>query len=44
MTGGDPRREAWSAIRESVRELVADGVDFVPAVARANRAPARAAA
>jgi len=44
MTGGDPRREAWSAIRESVRELVADGVDFVPAVARATRAPARAAA
>ena len=44
MSGADTRAEAWSAIRESVRELLADGVDFVPAVPRAARAPVRAQA
>ena len=37
MSGSDPRSETWNAIRESVRELVADGVDYVPAAPRASR-------
>ena len=40
MTRGDERIRTLAAIRESLRDLVADGIDFVPRPPRSKAAPA----